>query len=97
MADLSPPGNGHVTNAVLSTKLDSLTEEVRRLGLKMDHRFAFLEEKADIRTGAVEAACHQNQTQIARLEERQKATTGILGGLTFVASAIAGAVGSLVK
>lgn len=96
----SPPynqQNGRVTNAILSTKLDALTEEVRAMCLKTERRITNLEEKHDIRLGTLEAHCHENENQISRLDERQKATTSVLGGLTFIGSAIAAAIGSLVK
>ena len=95
----SPPyseSNGRVTNAILSTKLDALTEEVRALCVKTDRRIAYLEEKHDIRLGTLEAHCHENENQISRLDERQKAWTGILGALTIVGTAIGSAFG-LVK
>lgn len=90
-------GNHRVSNAILSTKLDELTREVRQQGEKMDRRFNFLEEKLEIRVGEVESRCHENTTQIARLDERQKAATGILGAISFVGSSIAATIGSLIK
>ena len=97
----SPPqydsGNGRVTNAILSTKLDELTREVRRQSDKIDSKFAFLEEKLEMRVDEVANRCRDNTTQIARIDERQKAATGILGALSFVGSSIAATIGALVK
>ena len=96
----SPPdsdGNHRVTNAILATKLDNLIEDVRKMCERMDRRMAFLEEKVDIRCGEVEGQSRHNAENIARLEERQKATTGILGALTVLLSTAAGFVGSVFK
>ena len=97
----SPPqydsGNGRVTNAIISTKLDELTREVRKQGEVNERRFNFLEEKLDIRVDEVANRCRENTTQIARIDERQKAATGILGALSFVGSSIAATIGALVK
>ena len=45
----------------------------------------------------LEKRVEANEQKIARLDERQKATTGVLAVLMAVGSTIAGAVGSLVK
>jgi len=101
MSAYNPPrdndGNHRVTNAILSTKLDRLTQDVQDMCGKMDRRMAQLEELLHVETSDLRARCQENATQVARLDERQKATTGIMGGLTFVFSAIAAAIGSLVK
>jgi len=101
MSAYNPPrdndGNHRVTNAVIQNEIKHLTEEVRSMCGKMDRRMAQLEELLHVETSDLRARCQENATQVARLDERQKATTGIMGGLTFVFSAIAAAIGSLVK
>ena len=91
------PDNSRVTNAILSTKLDNLTEEVRNLSAKLDRRITYLEERTDIRVGDLENQCHEMKTNVARLDERQKSSTGVLGAFTLIASSIAGVIGSIVK
>ena len=86
----APPGsyNGRVTNARLSAQLDALTKEVQRYTERTDRRITFLEEKIAIDVSEVRTHCQENETNIARLEERQKSWTGILGALTIAGSAI---------
>ena len=81
--------NGRVTNAILGTKLDSAIEKLDRL----DRRVQFLEEKMDVDLHEQRAMCGENASQIARLEERQKAWTGILGALTLIGTTIGSAFG----
>ena len=95
---MTPPydsSNGRVTNAILSTKLDALTIEVQRLCEKTDRRIAYLEEKHDIRIGTLDAHCQDLDTKVARLDERQKAWTGILGAMTMIGTTIGSAFGFL--
>jgi hypothetical protein len=89
--------NGRVSNAILATKLDALYAEVRGSFVKLERRIDFLEEKVDVRISAVEDQGHANGTNIARLDERQKATTGILGAMTAIGSAVAAALGVWIK
>ena len=93
----SPPDNGNsrVTNAILSTKLDHLTAEVKEMCAKMDRRMNFLEEKHEVDVSELRSRCEEHSTQIARVEERQKAMTGFQAALSLVASTVAGVVGSL--
>jgi len=96
----SPPtsnGNQRVTNAILSTKLDALINEVQTNRANLNRRIDFLEEKLELQVGEIRGHCSENETNIARLEERQKSTTGILGVLTVILSTIAGVVGSVFK
>lgn len=88
--------NHRVTNAILSTKLDNLIEEVRKTNAAMERRMNFLEEKLEIECSAGRVRSEENSQQIARLDERQKAWTGILGALTLIGTAIGSAFG-LVK
>lgn len=101
MTSSSPPpysnSNGRVSNAILSTKMDNVIEELRKLRETTDRRLWAIEEKADIQIDALKSRCQDNETKLARLEERQKATTGVLGVATVVLSGIATAIGSLVK
>lgn len=92
----SPNDDNHrVTNAILSTKLDALTAEVQQLCNKMDRRLVSLEELLHCETSDLRARCEDHSTQIARLDERQKAITGFQAALALVASTVAGIVGSL--
>ena len=96
----SPPtsdGNHRVTNAILSTKLDALTEHVESLDKSLNRRLDFLEEKLELNVGDVREKCRANSTEIARLEERQKATTSILTGLNILVGSIAATIGALFK
>ncbi len=100
MSTYNPPrddGNHRVSNAILSTKLDAVILEVQKLTASVDRRLAFLEEKTDIKIGELETNCRSMQTDMARLDERQKAATGILGAFAFIASSVAGVIGSVVK
>lgn len=89
--------NGRVTLAVLASKLDSVSAEIKRFSEHTERRIAFLEEKTSYRLDDVDIRCHTLTANIARLEERQKSTTGILGALTIIGSSIAAAIGSIVK
>ena len=97
----SPPdehgNNQRVTNAILSVKLDALTEEVKAMCAKMDRRMSNLEELLHVETSDLRARCQDNATQVARLEERQRATTSILTGLNIVIGSIAATIGALFK
>ena len=96
----SPPPDsedGRVTLAVLSAKLDRLTQDVQDMCGKMDRRMSNIEELLHVETADLRARTQDNATQVARLEERQKATTGILSVLTFVFSSIAATIGALFK
>jgi chromosome segregation ATPase len=86
----APPDNynGRVTNARLSAQLEALTKEIQRYTERTDRRITFLEEKIALDVGEVRTHCQENETNIARLEERQKSWTGILGALTIVGSAV---------
>ena len=88
MAPAPPEYNGRVTNARLSAQLEALIKEVQRYTERTDRRITFLEEKIAIDVGEVRTHCQENETNIARLEERQKSWTGILGALTIVGSAV---------
>ena len=95
MADGPTPqgSNDRVTLARLSEKLDNLIEMLRQ-----DHEETRAWRRAsEERQRLLEAQCQQNKTDIARLDERQKATTGFLGIFTLIASTIAGAVGAVYK
>jgi len=89
--------NHRVTNARLSEQINSLTGEVRRLRETVDKRFSFLEEKLEVEVSDLRGRCQDNATQIARLDERQKATTGLQAGLTFLLSSVAATIGALFK
>ena len=94
----SPPydsTNGRVTMAVLAERLDTAIRKIDSLDAKVDSRMAFLEEKFEIGMAEVRGHCGENEKQIARLEERQKSTTGILGAFTLVASSVAGVLASV--
>ena len=96
----SPPpdsDNGRVTLAVLSAKLDRLTQDVQDMCSKMDRRMAFLEEKFEVEVSDLRGRCQENATQVARLEERQKATTGVQAGLTLLLSSVAATIGAVFK
>ena len=86
-------GNQRVTNAVLQNEIKHLTNEVQAFCAKMDRRMTNLEELLHVETSDLRARCQDNSTQVARLEERQKAWTGILGALTLVGTAIGSAFG----
>ena len=90
-------GDVLVTNAVLQNDIKHLVDEVRRGNDKLGRRMAFLEEKVSLDIDAIRHECNANTTQVARLEERQKSTTGILGTWTLVASTVAGILGTVVK
>lgn len=90
----SQDGNNHrVTLAEIQRDLQHLIKEVQ------DMR----EESRDYRSKQEARLRHQEEctsllkTEVARLDERQKSATGILGAATFVGSAIAAAIGSMVK
>ena len=90
-------GNHRVTNAVLQNEIKHLTAEVKAMCEKMDRRMTNLEELLHVETSDLRARCQDNATNVARLEERQRATTGILSVLTFVFSSIAATIGALFK
>lgn len=109
MAATSPPyGNERVSNMRLQTLLEELTREVRVGFEKVDRRVTFLDEKLELRLDEIErrhqanvkdvsTRCQTNTENIARVEERQKASTGILAGLTVLLSTAAGFIGSVFK
>jgi len=86
MADGPTPNNHRVTLAEIKRDLAHLIEE-------------FQEMRDETRTWrkAQEERVRCMENEMARLDERQKATTGILGTATFIGSAIAAAIGSIVK
>lgn len=80
--------NGRVTNAILATKLDALTEMVRRSindGDKRDARIAVLER--------CEAVNSQKWDNHSDLHKRERGAFGIL---SVVVSSIAGAIAVLI-
>ena len=83
------PTNGNnqrVTNAVLKRDIEHLISRVEE----------WHQESCD-RLDAVEGQTRTNTTELARLDERQKTTTGMLSVLSVIGSTIAGAVGALAK
>ena len=93
----SPPDNDRITLARLGEKVDNLAAEVRRMSENMDRRMTNLEELLHVETSDLRGRCQDNATQVARLEERQKATTSILTGLNIVIGSIAATIGALFK
>jgi len=89
----SDDGNHRVTNAVLQNEIKHLTAEVKAMCAKMDRRMTNLEELLHVETSDLRARCQDNSTNVARLEERQKAWTGILGALTLIGTAIGSVFG----
>ena len=88
-------GNSRITLARLGEKVDNLANEVRRMAEAQDRRTTNLEELLHCETADLRGRCQDNATNVARLEERQKATTGIQTVITVVLSTIAGFVGTL--
>jgi hypothetical protein len=79
------PTNHRVTNAILSTKLDGLTDETRKAFATLHRRIDFMEEKLDIRISTNDHHCQENARDLAVLRERLKASTGILGTVQAIA------------
>lgn len=80
--------NGRVTNAILATKLDALTEMVRRQiddGDKRDSRIALLE--------TCEAVNRQKWQNHGDLHKRER---GLLGTISLIGNVIAGTIGVLI-
>lgn len=75
-------GNGRVTMAILATKLDALTEEVRSYHEMLCGRM----DDHEHRIRAVEM-------QTASIAERQRTTTGILAALQLIGSTVAAWLG----
>ena len=95
MADASPTSNANhrVTLAEIKRDIAHLIDEVRE---GREETKAWRQATND-RIRLLEQSCAANATNIARLDERQKATTGILAGLTTLGSVIAGAFGAWFK
>jgi len=95
MADgpTSQDSNHRVTLAEIKRDLAHLIAEFQ----EMRDEARTWRKVSEERQRLLELQCQENRTSIARLDERQKATTGILGTATFIGSAIAAAIGSLVK
>lgn len=74
--------NGRVTRAILATKLDALNDKVD------EYRAEVNEWRGDTETRVRALELEQ-----AQQKERWRNTTGILGALQFVGSAIAAAIG----
>jgi len=89
--------NNKVTLARLGEKVDNLTNEVMRMRATVDRRMTNLEELLHVETSDLRARCQDNATHVARLEERQKATTSILTGLNIVIGSIAATIGAVFK
>jgi len=71
--------NGRVTNAVLSTKLDSLIEKVDEY--HKDH-------------DALEKRVRVNETDVAKIKERLNLFAGVQAGLSLAFSVVAGWFGA---
>ena len=89
--------NSRVTNARLDEQIKGLRKDVNELTQAVNRRMAFLEEKHEVDVSDLRGRCQDHAEQLARLDERQKAATGILGVLSFVSSSIAATIGSLVQ
>ena len=85
--------NQRVTMAVLQNDIARLADVMRE---ERDET-RDLRRLAEERVRLLEVQCQKNTTDLARLDERQRATTGILGIFTLISSTIAGAVGAFVK
>ena len=96
MAD-TPHDNNRVTLAEIKRDIAHLTESNERQYRNLNRRLDFLEEKVEINVSEVRGQCNENRNQIARLDERQKAWTGILGALTMIGTTIGSAFGFLGK
>jgi len=85
--------NNRVTMAVLKKDIDHIIAMLR----EDREETRTWRKAAEERVRMLETQCQRNITEIARLEERQKSTTGILGVFTLIASTVAGAIGAVVK
>lgn len=85
--------NHRVTLAEIKRDLSHLISEVQ----EMREETRVYRQRQEQRIASLEERCAIMKTDLARLDERQKATTGILGAATFVGSAIAAAIGSAFK
>lgn len=82
-----------VTMAVLNQKLEHAIQILRE---ERDETKAWRREIEE-RMALLGQRCERNSTELARLDERQKATTGILTIFTLIVSTVAGAIGAVVK
>lgn len=80
--------NGRVTNAILATKLDALTDMVRRQLEEADKR--------EMRLATLERCEAVNQQRWQSHGELHTRERGLLGVGSFVGSLIAGAIGVFV-
>ena len=71
-------GNGRVTMAVLATKLDALTDEVRGYHEMLCERVDDHEQRIRV-----------TEVEIAQIGERQRISTGILATLQVIIGAVA--------
>ena len=85
--------NNRVTMAELKKDVCHVLKEI----VEMRDETRAWRNKTEQRVHMLEERCQGMQTDLARLDERQKATTGILGIFTIIASTIAGAIGTVVK
>jgi hypothetical protein len=86
-------GNQRVTLAEVKKDIQYLISEFEQMRLETKEYRALNER----RISDLETRCLSMHSDIARLDERQKATTGILGAFTAIAATVAGVVGSVTK